>query len=296
MAGTNPPLTPFLIAIISRVKGLKFYVKVCDVYPHALQKAKILSTNHIIYKILHNINLWVYAKAAKVFVLGRDMFSLIEKSYQIDSTKLKLIENWADIDKINGEICNRQIYNKNRKLKIGFVGNIGRMQGLDKVLRIFVAATTIKENVDFIVIGEGQKKDWLQERCHALSISNVTFLGAFPREEQNQFLSLLDIGFVSLNDGMSGVGVPSRAYNLLAAGKPLLGLMDDSCEIARIISEEKLGVNISGQKIEAKFIKFITEIIKNPALLFELQKNCIIAANKRSSSLILEKYKKYILD
>lgn len=48
------------------------------------------------------------------------------------------------------------------------------------------------------------------------------------RSQQNDFLNACDIGIVTLNDGMYGLGVPSKSYNIWAAGKPILYIGDDN--------------------------------------------------------------------
>jgi glycosyltransferase involved in cell wall biosynthesis len=40
---------------------------------------------------------------------------------------------------------------------------------------------------------------------------------------------------------MSGVSVPSRLYNLMAAGKAVVALCDSDSEVGQVIREEKIG-------------------------------------------------------
>jgi glycosyltransferase involved in cell wall biosynthesis len=40
---------------------------------------------------------------------------------------------------------------------------------------------------------------------------------------------------------MWGVSMPSRTYNILAAGKPILALTEDNSELAKVIEEDKVG-------------------------------------------------------
>ena len=46
---------------------------------------------------------------------------------------------------------------------------------------------------------------------------------------------------MALLPGMEGVSVPSRSYNILAAGKPILGLLSPQSEIALMIEEASVG-------------------------------------------------------
>lgn len=47
-----------------------------------------------------------------------------------------------------------------------------------------------------------------------------------PRNDQVNFLNACDVAIVSLVAGMKGVSVPSRIYNIMAAGKPIIAIAD----------------------------------------------------------------------
>jgi colanic acid biosynthesis glycosyl transferase WcaI len=44
---------------------------------------------------------------------------------------------------------------------------------------------------------------------------------------------------------MYGLAVPSRLYNLLAAGKPILAITENGSEPARVIEEERVGWTVA---------------------------------------------------
>ena len=46
---------------------------------------------------------------------------------------------------------------------------------------------------------------------------------------------------------MAGVSVPSRMYNQMAAGKPLIAIADPESELAKVICEEAIGWVVSPQ-------------------------------------------------
>ena len=49
------------------------------------------------------------------------------------------------------------------------------------------------------------------------------------------------VAFVTLDDAMYGLGVPSKSYFSMAAGKPLLLVADSNSEIGRVIRESRVG-------------------------------------------------------
>ena len=55
-------------------------------------------------------------------------------------------------------------------------------------------------------------------------LKNLTLLRSV-REDQQTFLNACDVSIMALVPGMLGLGVPSRTYNLMAAGKPVIALV-----------------------------------------------------------------------
>ena len=54
-------------------------------------------------------------------------------------------------------------------------------------------------------------------------------------------LSACDIAVVTLQDGMYGLGVPSKTYNILAAGRPILFFGPSNSEIELLVREKGVG-------------------------------------------------------
>jgi glycosyltransferase involved in cell wall biosynthesis len=40
---------------------------------------------------------------------------------------------------------------------------------------------------------------------------------------------------------MVGISVPSRAYNTMAAGRPIIAVMEEGCEVAEMVREHQIG-------------------------------------------------------
>ena len=71
--------------------------------------------------------------------------------------------------------------------------------------------------------------------------SNVKYLGALDMAQNNEGLAACDVSIVSLVPGMYGLGVPSKFYFSLAAGKDVLAVMDRGSEVSRSVEEHDLG-------------------------------------------------------
>ncbi len=81
----------------------------------------------------------------------------------------------------------------------------------------------------------------MQDEVHKERLANVTLLDQRPRSDQPNFLNASDIAMISLIPGMTGAGVPSRMYNAMAAGKPILAITEPESELALVVNEEQIG-------------------------------------------------------
>ncbi|MCA4793881.1 glycosyltransferase family 4 protein [Myroides odoratimimus] len=240
LAVTNPFLIIFFLALIRRFKAFEYTLLVHDVFPENTIPAGLKKEGSISYKILKVFFDWSYRQADKVIVLGEDMKSLLV-SKNVKSDKITVISNWYDLDLVfNPNIDVEEYTNKpslNNIIVIGFAGNVGRVQGLDRFIKSFIKANN--EKLCFVIIGEGAQLNELKELSKGQD--NILFLGSKPREEQSIFLSIFDIGLVTLAKGMYGLGVPSKSYNLLHLGKPILYIGDSESEIDLMIKKYNCG-------------------------------------------------------
>jgi Glycosyl transferases group 1/Glycosyltransferase Family 4 len=289
---TNPAFFIPMASFIAKYKKIELIILVHDVFPENLLPIKAANPNGIFYSLNLKIFNWAYQNCTKIIVLGRDMKALFETKVN-PSNKIDIIENWADVNEIafEGNFESKSVYNQANlagKVIIQFAGNIGRLQALDKIIDI--ASKCKNSIIHFVFIGEGACKKELI--LASKNLENVTILDSFGREQQKEYLNACDIGLVTLNDEMLGLGVPSKTYNLMAAGKPILYFGNKNSEIALMIKEYKIGWNfeISNQ---SEILNFFNNLKFENIDGFKA-KSRIVAEKYYSKENILSKYDKYI--
>jgi hypothetical protein len=126
---------------------------------------------------------------------------------------------------------------------LGFAGNLGRVQGVLE----FVDLVRKAKNRDLVlvIIGDGALKSVLKDKIKDENLLNIYYLGPKGRDEQNLFLNACHIGLITLINGMKGLGVPSKTYNLMAAAKPILYFGDKNSEIDNYIEKFDCGWSFS---------------------------------------------------
>jgi glycosyltransferase involved in cell wall biosynthesis len=280
---TNPPLLPFVVWLACKLRGAKFVLRIDDVYPDMLNVAGMLKTTSFAYRFLEKLNLYLYRAAEHIAVLGRDMRLLVlQKLGNQGRDRVHIIPNWAEIDCISPFRREDNPLLKELRLEgkfiVQYAGNMGYPHDIESLVE---AAKILSENpkIHFLFIGSGAKKKWLEEQIKTYRLANVTLLNPRPRSDQNIFLNAGDVAVSALIKGMLGISVPSRAYNIMAAGKPIISMGDENSELALVIREKELGWIVPPGNVEA-FVNAILEAEGNPEQL---------AAMGRRARLLVEK-------
>ena len=295
-----PPSLPFLTAVAAKARRASYTLVIQDKYPETLIAVGKAKEGAVSVKVLNKLNRWLYKGAKKIIVVGRDMRELVEtqanKSFAA-KTPIAVIQNWASLEEVEPTPrAENQIlreHNLFKKFVFLYAGNMGHPQDLESIVYCAEKLKT-DERFHFLFLGSGVKRKWVEKEIEEKQLKNVTLLAPRPRNEQRNFLNACDVGLVPLVKKMRGVAMPSRTYNLLAAGKPILALTEECSEIARVIEEDKVGWFVPPGEPE-KLLKAIYKIYSERETIPEMAKRARKSAlEKYSLETAIEKYKNAI--
>ncbi len=269
---TNPPLLPFLIRLACRMRRVPCILLVHDVYPDALEAAGILRPGGVFARFLSWLYESLYRGFLRIIVLGRDMHARLLRKLNNDSTRLVVIPNWADL----GDVVPRPREGNellketglSEKFVVQYAGNMGRTHGLEDLLDA-AALLRLRSEVHFLFIGSGARQSWLQKSIRDRELRNVRLMASRPRSDQCNFLNGCDVAVVSFVPGMAGISVPSRMYNILAAGKPIIAVTDSDSELAAVVKEGEVGW-IVPPRCPEKLVEAILDAADHPDLRGEM--------------------------
>ena len=285
-----------LMAVFRKIKRFNYVLLVYDVFPENMLAAKLSRKDSLLYRFTLKCFNWAYGVADEHIVIGRDMADVVSRKVK-KSVPQKFISNWADVNFVTPQpkIKNKfiQEYKLQDKTVFLFAGNLGRVQGIDSMLQGI--AKVKNKNAVFLFAGAGAMLATLRDYINADQDDRVLYLGEFPISEQNLFLNACDVAIVSLDKTMLGLGVPSKTYFNMAAGKPLLYIGDKDSEIGRVVKEEGIGwvVPPANSELLTLAIDKICES-NDLELMSEISRN--VVENKFSEHIILEQYKNYFAE
>lgn len=255
MVVTNPPSLPLLVAWIAKIKGAIPVLLVHDVYPDVLVPTGITKSGSVLYRIVDVLQSHMLRQMRRIVVLGRDMQTRLQaKLDNVTEDIFVLIPNWGDAVSITPNLrSNNRVRSEQgleSKFIIQFSGNLGRTHGLEDLVSLAGHFKEQKE-VHFLVFGWGAGRAWLDETIITQGLTNITLLPPCEKHELGEYLTACDIFFMPFKKGMEGISVPSRLYNVMAAGNPVLAVADSSSELALVVKEEGMGWVVAPGNLDA---------------------------------------------
>ncbi len=223
MMVTNPAPLLLFMSWLKRHRQFELSILVHDVFPENTVPAGLYMPSSV-YNQVKQLFDKAYSRADCLIALGRDMADVLRRKAG-DGVKISVVENWADTDTVVPVSFPEQ------PIKLEYAGNIGRVQGLEKLI------TELPNCVDLHIYGTGA----MEASLKALEKPNVYFHGPYYRSQQKEVLGACHAAIVSLADGMYGLGVPSKAYNIMAAGRPIVYFGPSKGEIGLMVQENGIG-------------------------------------------------------
>ncbi|EOU1491544.1 glycosyltransferase family 4 protein [Clostridium perfringens] len=270
---SNPPLVPFIGYLIKKLRGKNYIYLVHDIYPDVAEKLGVIKKGSIISKVMNYMNKKIYTNAERIIALGKDMKRVIADK-GVDEEKIEIVTNWAD-SRVNYEKeVDKNFYKKYRlenKFNILYTGNISKVHAIDTIVEV---AKILKneEDIMFTFVGDGNRKQDLIKLKEMEDLRNIQLENYMFGEEYNNLLNCANLFITTLQQGIEGLGVPSKTYTYMSVAKPLIAIMSENSEIGSMVNQYNLGKQFNNKEYH-KIAEFILELKNSNELYNEISKN-----------------------
>ena len=141
------------------------------------------------------------------------------------ATSLWVVRNGADLSKYfpkDKELARSRLANELAgKFVFGYVGTHGRCHALEHLLD--AAAFITDSDVTILMAGGGEDKGRLDRVIEEQGLVNIVSLPMQPKEVMPDIWAMCDVAIVHLkNDPVFSTVIPSKIFEALAMGKPLI--------------------------------------------------------------------------
>ncbi len=240
VAMTDPPIEGIAGALVAKFSRRPFVYNIRDMYPDMAIEGGIVPPGIWIdrWEAMHR---WALKRASRVIVLGEDMRERIVTK-GVDPSRITIVRDavpFLETLPSPDHPVVREIRG-NFRFVLVHAGNLG-FYGAWKTL-IQAARMLESDGVGLVFIGEGALKPEIQKE--ASGCLNIRFMPFRPADEVPQVMAAGDMHVVTVKRGLEGVVVPSKVYNILTAGRPLLAVATDKAEVTRFARRDGCGIAV----------------------------------------------------
>ena len=292
IATSSPPiLTAFIIAIASKIKGIRFIYYCMDINP----EIGLLSgdfRNKILNNFMLKIDKYTCTQASPIIVHSKSMARTLQKRFKKKKLDIKIINSLSVPSKINREIKESKYQKKNKGLKIIYAGNIGRFQDLENIILTFKYLKQHKD-IELTFLGDGVEKYRLEKLSKELK-ANIKFKDYVSYEVSKKIIKEADLGLVSLMPNMYKYAYPSKTMVYLEQGIPILALVEKKSDLAKKITQKSIGF-VHSQNNHKSLADFLIKLNNESSWKINFKKACLDTFKSDfSDEVILEKWRSVI--
>jgi glycosyltransferase involved in cell wall biosynthesis len=237
-----PFMLPYAFAAAARLKGARAVLIMHDLYPDVLIMAGMLKPQSMMAKAMRALNAPMFRALAAVVIIGRDTEALLLRYRGMTPDKIRFIPNWATLVPGVRAVAPDNPFRRPHAARyvVGLSGNLGFTH--DPVI-VFEAARLLRDDPDihFLLSGWGVGFDALKAMQADAGLPNVTLVDRVADAQLETFLSAADVWIIPYRRNVAGVSVPSRFYNLLAIGRPVILVSEPDAEAALTVTEHDVG-------------------------------------------------------
>lgn len=246
---SQPPILGGILGHIGKIlKRAKYVYNIQDFNPEQTEAVNY-SKNKLLLELARKADKMSCRASNKIIIVGRDMQNtLINRFNNKNVPSNEVINNWIDeksifpIDRNHPKIIEfKNKYSLNDKFIIMYSGNIGLYYDLENIIKV-IGKFSNRYDVIFAFVGDGTMKNTLEQYVEENSLENVKFIPYQNKEDLIYSLNAGDVHLVTNQKGIKGISVPSKIYGVLAAGKPILGVLERDSEAELIIRNCNCGI------------------------------------------------------
>ncbi len=232
----SPPLTVGVTAwVLSTLKRIPFIYEVQEIYPEIMVDTGVVK-NRFIISLLSRLERFIYSKASMISVISNSFKeNLVQKN--VPSSKIEIIPNFVDKSMFGSESRDNDFSIENDlidKFVVLFAGNMGLAQGIETIVEASEYLEQEKD-IQIVLVGGGVKYKWLSNELKKKKLENVRLLSFQPHEMVPLLYASADVCLIPLAGRSAKSAMPSKIYEIMAAGKPALASTNEDSDLAQLI-------------------------------------------------------------
>jgi glycosyltransferase involved in cell wall biosynthesis len=182
------------------------------------------------------------------------------------ASKVRTVPLWADERRIR-PLAPARRPRTSAPFTLLYAGNMGRVHDMETILEA-AAELAAESGIRFRFVGEGYKKARMEAFARSRGLANCRFETYVPREELGGLLASAGAGLVCLTRGQEGLSEPCKTLGLMAAGRPVIGILPRDSEMAGVVRGHRCGVVVEPGDVRG-LVAAVKTLARRPRLRAE---------------------------
>ena len=222
VVASSPTLFSALSAwLIASIRRVPFVLEVRDLWPEAIVGLGLMRPGPVV-RILEGLARFLYRQAALVVVVTSAFADRLAEQ-GVPRRKLAVIPNGADTRLFSPEVdgcAARAALGLDGRFVVAYIGSHGLSHGLGAVLD----AAALQPGVTYLLVGDGADRERLLLARDQRGLRNVVMRPSVDKAQVPGLYAAADVCLVPLRDvPIFDAFVPSKLFEMLAAGRPIIG-------------------------------------------------------------------------
>ena len=245
---TSTPLTVGIPGVVAAaIRRVPFVFEVRDLWPEAAIQMGALKRTGVMARLAKALERFLYRHSAAVIALSPGMArGVIEEG--IPPERVHMIPNCCDLDLFapgekDGEILGR--FGLEGKFVVGYAGAVGPSNAVEDQVpeAARLLAERGRDDIAFLIAGDGKSLPVLRERVEALGLTNVVLAGSMPKRDIPRVTRTADVLMTLFADvPILATNSPNKFFDALASGRPVI--VNSPGWTSEIVTEEHAGVYV----------------------------------------------------
>ncbi len=258
---SSPPIfvgpIGFFVSVLRRAT---FIFEVRDLWPDEAVELGFLK-NATLISMSRRLEQFLYRQARGIVVNSPGIARFLAEKKSVPEKKIYVVPNPTDLPAIRRKPPPPS-RKEGKKFTILYTGSMSAVY--DFSLIIEAAAALQKENILFVLVGDGRGKEGAMRQAGEVWLKNIVFLPPVSKEEVLDVVASADVCIAALkkNVGLLRYVYATKIFDYMAGAKPIVLAMEGvSCDL--VSREAESGVCVSPGDLEG-FIGAIYGLYLNP--------------------------------
>lgn len=221
VASTPPVTTPVIGWLLSKVRRSQFVIEVRDLQPESAEDFGNLNRS-VVTRMIKKVVHWFYRRADRI-VSVTDGITDYLTGIGFPSDKIMTVKSGVSREFVEADYNGiRRKFGWEEKFLVLYAGTLGWAHSLETIIE---AARQLSDQTDicFVFVGDGHRRDLLEQMVRKYGLKNVVFTGSQPLETIPHFLKASDVLVESLREVPVTKGTfPAKLYEYMASGRPIV--------------------------------------------------------------------------